>query len=303
MDKRKVVITGGAGFIGSHLAEAFVAEGYDVHVVDNLFAGVREDVPEGAVFHEKDILDTEAMREIFSGADTVFHEAARPRIPYSIDYPQESHDANVNGTFSVLLAARDAKVRRVVYAASSSCYGNQDTLPLVETMIPRPMNPYGLQKHIGEQYARVFSEVYGIETVSLRYFSVYGPRMRPDGGYALALPKFLALRKNGEALPITGDGTQTRDFTHISDIVRANILAMDSAKVGKGEVINIAAGRNVSMNDLADLIGGEKIYIPARLEARDTFGDIRKAKELLGWEPKVMLEEGLEWLKKERGIV
>lgn len=300
---KKVVITGGAGFIGSHLADAFVAKGYEVHVVDNLFAGNKDDVPAGATFHEKDILDTDAMREIFAGADTVFHEAARPRIPYSIDYPRESHEANVDGTFSVLLAARDAKVRRVVYAASSSCYGNQDTLPLVETMSPRPMNPYGLQKCIGEQYAKVFSEVYGLETVSLRYFSVYGPRMRPDGGYALAMPKFLTLRKDNQSLPITGDGTQTRDFTHIRDVVRANFLAMESGTVGKGEVINIAAGRNVSMNDLATMIGGEKEYIPARPEARDTFGDNRKAKELLGWTPEIMLEEGVEELKKEYGIV
>ena len=229
----KAVVTGGAGFIGSHLADALLAEGYETHVVDNLWGGHKEDVPERAVFHEKDILDTDAMREIFKDADVVFHEAARPRIPYSIDYPEESHEANVNGTLSVLLAARDAKVRRVVYASSSSCYGDQTSLPLVETMAARPMNPYALQKYMAEEYTRVFSEVYGLTTVSLRYFSVYGPRMRPDGGYALAIPKFLALRKNNEVLPITGDGTQTRDFTHIRDVVRANLLAATSEKVGR----------------------------------------------------------------------
>ncbi|MBY0111004.1 NAD-dependent epimerase/dehydratase family protein [Patescibacteria group bacterium] len=298
----KAVVTGGAGFIGSHLADALLKEGYETHVVDNLWGGHKEDVPLDAIFHEKDILDTDAMREIFRDADVVFHEAARPRIPYSIDYPEESHEANVNGTLSVLLAARDAKVRRVVYASSSSCYGDQNTLPLVETMAARPMNPYALQKYMAEEYTRVFSEVYGLTTVSLRYFSVYGPRMRPDGGYALAIPKFLALRKNNEVLPITGDGTQTRDFTHIRDVVRANLLAATSENVGKGEVINIAAGRNVSMNQLADLIGGEKTYIPSRPEARDTLGDISKAKELLGWAPTVSLEEGIAELTNELHI-
>lgn len=300
--KGKVVVTGGAGFIGSHLADALLAEGYEVHVVDNLFAGHREDVPEAAVFHEADILDTDKMREIFAGAVGVFHEAARPRIPYSIDYPVESHEANVNGTLSVLLAARDAKVGRFIYASSSSAYGNQDTLPLMEDMAPRPMNPYGLQKLVGEQYTKVFTAVYGLPSVSLRYFSVYGPRMRPDGGYALAIPKFLQLRKEGKVIPITGDGTQTRDFTHIRDVVRANLLALTGAKVGNGETINIAAGRNVSINGLVDLIGGEREYIPARPEAKDTFGDIRRAKELLGWEPTIMLEEGIEELKREYGI-
>jgi UDP-glucose 4-epimerase len=298
----KAVVTGGAGFIGSHLADALLNEGYETHVVDNLWGGHREDVPQGAVFHEKDILATEAMREIFKDAEVVFHEAARPRIPYSIDYPEESHEANVNGTLSVLLAARDAGVGRVVYASSSSCYGDQAQLPMEESMTARPMNPYALQKYMAEEYTRLFADVYGLSTVSLRYFNVYGPRMRPDGGYALAIPKFLALRKNNEVLPITGDGTQTRDFTHIRDVVRANLLAARSEKVGKGEVINIAAGRNVSMNQLADLIGGEKAYIPARPEARDTLGDIRKAKELLQWSPTVTLEEGIAELKNELQI-
>lgn len=300
--KGKAVVTGGAGFIGSHIAEALVNEGYETHVVDNLFAGYKEDVPKGAVFHEADIVDTEKMREIFSGAAAVFHEAARPRIPYSIDYPVESNEANVTGTLSVLVAARDAKVGKVIYAGSSSAYGTQTSLPLTEDMTPNPANPYGLQKLIGEQYAKVFSAVYGLPTVTLRYFSVYGPRMRSEGGYALAIPKFLQLRKEGKPLPITGDGSQTRDFTHIMDVVRANLLALRSEKVGKGETINIAAGRNVSVNDLVTLIGGERTYIEARPEAKDTFGDIRKAKELLGWEPSVMLEEGIEELKREYGI-
>lgn len=299
---KKAVVTGGAGFIGSHLARALLAEGYETHVVDSLWSGKRENVPEGAVFHELDILETEKLTEIFKGAEAVFHTAARARVPYSIEFPKESNDTNVNGTLSVLVAAKDAQVGRVIYSASSSAYGDQATLPLVETMEAKPANPYGLQKYIGECYLRVFSEVYGLPTVSLRYFNVYGPGMDPEGGYALAIPKFLMLRARNEVLPITGDGTQTRDFTHVEDVVRANLLALRSPKVGKGEVINIGAGRNVSMNYLVDLLGGERTYIPARAEAKDTLADVSLAKELLGWEPTIRLEDGLEELKREHGI-
>lgn len=301
--KGKVVITGGAGFIGSHLADALLAQGYETHVVDNLANGHKEDVPAAAVFHEKDILDTAAMREIFAGASAVFHLAALPRVTFSIDYPAESHAANIDGTFSVLLAARDAKVGRVVYGASSSAYGEQATMPFTEDMKPNPLSLYGFQKYAGEEYARLFSLNYGLSTVSLRFFSVYGPRMRPDGGYALAIPKFLAARKAGEPLPITGDGTQTRDFTHVRDVVAACSAAMDSSTVGKGEVINICAGRNVSVETLADLIGGEKNHLPNRAgDVQDTFGDNARAKSLLGWAPHVTLEEGIAELKKEYGV-
>lgn len=300
---KKVVITGGAGFIGSHLSRELLKKGYEVHVLDNLSNGKQEDVPEGAVFHQVDILDTEKVKEIVTGADTVFHLAALPRVPFSYDHPVESHDANINGSFSVLMAARDAKVRRVVYAASSSSYGDQDSLPFTEDMQPRPLSLYSLQKLVGEEYARLFYANYGLETVSLRFFSVYGTRMRPDGGYALAIPKFLQCAKEGIPLPVTGDGTQTRDFTHISDVVRACILAMESQKVGKGEMFNIAAGRNVTINRIVELIGGTPEYIPKRhADAKDTFGDITKAKQLLGWEPSVSIEEGIAELKQEYGL-
>ena len=300
----KVVVTGGAGFIGSHLADALLSAGHETHIVDNLAAGRREDVPLGAVFHEKDILDTAAMQELFADAKTVFHLAALPRVTFSIDHPVESHRANVDGTFSVLMAARDAKVGRVVYGASSSAYGAQDRLPLTEDMRPNPASLYGFQKFAGEEYARLFSLAYGLPTVSLRFFSVYGPRMRSDGGYALAIPKFLSARKEGAPLPITGDGTNTRDFTHVCDVVAGCLLAMDSADVGKGEVINIAAGKNVSVNALAELIGGEKEYLPPRPgDAQDTWGDTRKAQALLGWAPTVALKDGIAELKEEYGIV
>ena len=301
---KKVVVTGGAGFIGSHLSEALLAKGYEIHVVDNLANGRREDVPDGAVFHELDVLDTEKLLPIVSGADTVFHLAALPRVPFSYDHPVESHRANIDGTFSVLMASRNGKVRRVVYAASSSSYGDQDTLPFTEDMRPAPMSLYSFQKLVGEEYARLFSENYGLETVSLRFFSVYGSRMRPDGGYALALPKFLQCVKEGVACPVTGDGEQTRDFTHVQDVVRACMSAMDAPTVGKGEVINIAAGRNISINALVALIGGTAEYIPKRpADAKDTYGSNAKARALLAWSPEISLEEGVAELKKEYDIL
>ncbi|HRH24663.1 MAG TPA: NAD-dependent epimerase/dehydratase family protein, partial [Candidatus Paceibacterota bacterium] len=295
---KKVVVTGGAGFIGSHLCEALQAAGYDTHAVDNLANGHREDVPEGVTFHEVDVLDTEALLPIVENAHAVFHLAALPRVPFSFDHPVESHRANIDGTFSVLMAARDGKVRRVIYAASSSSYGDQPTLPFTEDMQPAPMSLYSFQKLVGEEYARLFSSNYGLKTVSLRFFSVYGPKMRPDGGYALAIPKFLKCIKDGVKCPVTGDGTQTRDFTHVRDTVRALMLAMESEKVGAGEVINVAAGRNVSVNALVSLMGGTIEYIPKRpADATDTFGSIEKAKELLGWSPEVRLEDGITELK------
>ncbi len=300
---KKAVVTGGAGFIGSHLCEALLKAGYEVHAVDNLENGHKEDVPEGAIFHERDVLDTEALLPIVQDAYAVFHLAALPRVPFSFDHPVESHRANIDGTFSVLMASRDGKARRVVYAASSSSYGDQPVLPFTEDMRPAPKSLYSFQKLVGEEYARLFSENYGLPTVSLRFFSVYGPKMRPDGGYALAVPKFLQSIKEGGKCPVTGDGTQTRDFTHVSDVVRALMLAMESDKVGGGEVINIAAGRNVSVNALVGLMGGQIEYIPKRpADATDTFGAIEKAKELLGWAPAVRLEDGIAQLKAEYGL-
>jgi nucleoside-diphosphate-sugar epimerase len=300
---KKAVITGGAGFIGSHLGRALLADGYAVTVVDNLSNGKREDVPEDAEFHELDILEMDALPAIFADADAVFHLAALPRVTYSFDFPLESHRANIDGTKSVLLAARSANVRRVVYAASSSSYGDQPTLPFTEDMRPNPVSLYAFQKLAGEELARLFSHNYGLETVSLRFFSVYGPGMRPDGGYALAMPKFLKCRKEGLPLPVTGDGTQTRDFTHVRDVVRACRLASSSPNVGRGETLNIAAGNNISINELAKLIGGTVEYVPVRPgDAKDTYGDSAKAKRLLGWEPEVKIADGVRELLTEYGL-
>lgn len=294
--KKKMVVVGGAGFIGSNLTEALVARGDDVHVIDNLAGGKREHVDSGATFHEVDICNYEAIVPIIAGADTVFHFAALPRVQFSIEHPLETNEVNVGGTLKVLTAAKEGGVRRVVYSASSSAYGDQEKMPLEETMPANPLSPYGLQKYIGEEYCTLYSTVYGLETVSLRYFNVYGKNQDPEGAYALVIGKFLKQKSEGNPLTITGDGEQSRDFTSVRDVVRANILASESQKVGKGEAINIGAGKDCTINRLADLIGGTKKYVEARLEPKHTLADISKAKELLGWVPEVRLEDGIEEL-------
>ena len=299
----KMVVTGGAGFIGSHLVDALIERGDEVHVIDNFVAGRKDDrINAKATYHELDVRDTDAVQKVMEGADVVFHTAALPRVPYSIEHPVETTDINITGTVSVLAAAARAKVRRVVYSASGSAYGAQEKLPLSESMQANPVNPYGLQKYVGELFAKVWVSTFGVETVSLRYFNVYGPRLDPSGPYALAIGAFLLARQNNKPLTIFGDGSVTRDYTHVRDVVRANILAAESDKVGKGDVINIGAGRNVTIQYLAELIGGEIQYGPPRIEAHDSRADNRKAKELLGWEPTVTLEEGIAELKKLAGI-
>ena len=300
--KKIVVVTGGAGFIGSHLARVLLSEKYVGKIVDNLSGGKRERIPEDAEFFGQDINDTTALTKVMKGADFVFHFAALPRVQYSIEHPLETDTANVHGTVSVLKAAHDAGVRRVVYSASSSAYGDQAVMPLTEDMSASPKSPYGLQKYIGELYCRVFSEVYGLPTVSLRYFNVYGSGASTEGAYALVIAKFLKQRSLGEPMTITGDGTQTRDFTHVRDVVRANILAAHSKRVGKGEVINFGAGKTASVLHIAKLIGGPTTHIEPRLEPHDTLADNSRARELLGWSPNVTLEDGIAELKKEFGL-
>lgn len=300
---KKVVVTGGAGFIGSHLTDLLVSEGYDVHVVDTLVAGKREDVHTNATLHEIDVRDLAALTDVFSNTEYVFHLAALPRVQFSIEYPLESHDVNVTGTWNTLIAAKNAGVKRFVFASSSSVYGDQPTLPSRENHPTSPQSPYGLQKCIGEQYTRMAYTLYGLPTVSLRFFNAYGSRQDPQSAYALVTIKFLFQKKEGTPLTITGDGTQTRDFTHVSDIVRATHLAATSASVGAGEVINIGAGRGVSVNRIAELIGGPSVYIAPRVEPHDTLADISQAQKLLGWEPKVTIEEGILSLKSVYSVL
>jgi len=298
----KVIVTGGAGFIGSNLSEALLLKGFEVHIIDNLSGGKKENIPEGAIFHEKDIRNLADIRDIFSDTKYVFHLAALPRVQYSIEHPDETHDVNITGTLNVLLASKDAGVSKVVYSASSSAYGDQPILPLIEGMRESPKSPYALHKFASELYCRMFSEVYGLPTVSLRYFNVYGPKMDPFGAYALAVGLFLRLRKEGKPITITGDGMQTRDMTHVRDVIHANILAAESETVKNGEVMNIGSGKNYTINHLAELIGGPVEHIAPRFEPHDTLADISLAKKLLGWEPKENFEEGIAELKKEFGL-
>jgi len=296
--KEKIIVTGGAGFIGSHIVDQLVADGYEVHVVDNLSGGKRENVNPKAILHIVDICDKEKLIPIFKNTAYVFHEAALPRVQYSIENPIETNEVNVNGLLNVLEASRANKIKRLIYAASSSAYGNCETLPFKENFPVNPLSPYGAQKYIGEVYCKVWAEVYKLETVCLRYFNVYGPRLDPDGAYPLVIGSFLKNRAQNKPLTITGDGDQTRDFTHVADVVKANLLAMKSNKVGKGEVINIGGGCRHSINQIAKLVGGPVSFISPRIEPHDTEADISKAKELLDWNPTVKIEDGIAELKK-----
>ncbi|MCK4553949.1 NAD-dependent epimerase/dehydratase family protein, partial [Candidatus Parcubacteria bacterium] len=249
----KCLVTGGAGFIGSNLVDELIKRGDEVVIIDNLSTGKKENINPKADFHEVDMRDLEKIKPLFNGVDHVFHLAAFARVQPSIEDPITANDINLNGTLNVLVSARDAGVKKVVYSASSSAYGNQEIMPLSEDMPAHPLSPYGLQKYVGELYCRLFSEIYGLPTVSLRYFNIYGKRQLLEGAYCLVMGIFARQRLAGEPMTITNDGEQRRDFTSVIDAVRANILAAKSDKVGKGEAINIGAGKNYSVNELAKM--------------------------------------------------
>ena len=301
----RYIVTGGAGFIGSNLVDSLVDEGHEVIVVDNLSTGKEDNINSKAQLFICDISyqdNITTMTEVMNGADTVFHLAALARVQPSIKNPHEFNKVNVNGTLHVLTAAKEAGVRRVVYSASSSAYGDATIFPTPENHPTDPLSPYGLQKLIGEQYCRVFYHCYGLETVSLRYFNVFGERQSLDGAYKLVMGIFADQRLKGKPLTITGDGEQRRDFTYVGDVVKANILASSSLLVGKGESINIGNGDNRSVNEIADLIGGPKEYIDKRLEPEQTLADNTKAKQLLGWQPTTTVEEWIPKYKKNLGL-
>jgi UDP-glucose 4-epimerase len=293
-----MLVTGGGGFIGSHLVEALLERGYKVRVLDNFATGRLDRINRMAEFVQADIRESASIAPSFRGVDCVFHTAALPRVPLSIEKPLETHMVNVVGTINVLLAVKDAGVRRVVFSGSSSVYGDQPHLPLNEEMRPNPLSPYALQKLAGEQYTRLFHRLYGIETLTLRYFNVFGPRMATEGAYLTVISAFLQARREGRPLPIYGDGEQTRDFTHVRDVVRANLLATDS-EIADGRPINIGQGRSVSVNWIAERIGGPKVYRPARAgDVRNTLADHGLAERVLGWRPQVSTEQGVDELVK-----
>jgi UDP-glucose 4-epimerase len=294
----KVAVVGGAGFIGSNLVDALVERGDDVVLIDNFSTGYRRNVNPAARVVEAEIaVDSERLTSALDGREVVFHTAALARVPRSIEDPLGTHAANVTGTLRVLKAAVDAGVRRVVYSSSSSVYGDQPRLPLVEDMRPNPLNPYACQKLMGEIYARNVHRVYGLETVCLRYFNVYGPRQVTEGAYRLVIGVFLDQRRSGQPLTVHGDGLQTRDFTWVGDVVQANLLAAASDQVGAGEPINVGAGQEVSIRRIAELIGGPVVHTsPRGFDERYKRASIERAQALLGWRPTVQVEEGIRRL-------
>lgn len=296
------LVTGGAGFIGTNIVIRLLRDGHTVRVLDNFSAGKKENrIQSGAEYMEGDIRNMNDVNKAMEGIDGVFHLAAVPRVPYSVEHPDETNDVNVTGTLNVLLGARDKGVKRLVFSTSSSIYGgDKGEIALTEDMKFEPKSPYALQKVAGQEYCRLFSELYGFETVSLCYYNIYGQYMDPEGAYALVMGKFLLQRSKGEPMTICGDGEYYRDYTHVNDVVEANILAMQSDKVGKGDLINIGNNNPCSVNNLAKLIGGETVNIDARLgDVRYSRANNQKAKELLGWQPSVKLEDGIVMMKKE----
>ncbi|MCA1642814.1 MAG: SDR family oxidoreductase [Acidobacteria bacterium] len=308
------LVTGGAGFIGSHIAAALASRGARVRVIDDLSTGHLENLEEvggGVDFVRGSLNDADALRRALEGVELVFHEAAIPSVPRSVENPRETHDACVEGTFSLLLAARDAGVRRLVYAASSSAYGDQPTLPKVETMPPDPLSPYAAAKLVGEYYCQVFSRAYGLETVALRYFNIFGPRQDPSSQYSGVISRFIAALAGGTTPVIYGDGEQTRDFTYVANAVEANLLAAESARA-VGHVINVANGRQTSLNELLSILKGitgrtgvgTDYREPRAGDVRHSLADITRARDLLGYEPRVGMEEGLQktidWWEQSR---
>ena len=298
----KCLVTGGAGFIGSNLVDALIERGDEVVIIDNLSTGKKENINPKAQFIEVDITNLDAIKPLFAGIDYVFHLAAFARVQPSIEDPITSNNINLNGTLNVLVAARDAKVKKLVYSASSSAYGDQSEMPLREDMPAHPLSPYGVQKYVGELYCRMFSEIYGLPTVSLRYFNIYGKRQLLEGAYCLVMGIFVKQRLDGKAMTITNDGEQRRDFTSVVDAVRANIMAAENEDVKMGEVMNIGRGKNYSVNELAAMIGGPSEFSGQRIEPKETLADNSLAKKLLDWEPTVDLPEWLEEYKKEMGL-
>ncbi|MCA0456616.1 MAG: SDR family oxidoreductase [Chloroflexi bacterium] len=297
------VVTGGAGFIGSHIAERLLREGHKVRIVDNFITGKRDNLAalKGDIeFHEVSITDVDALRPIFKGVDTIFHHAALASVPLSIEKPLLTHEHNATGTLTVLTAAKDVGVRRVVYAASSSAYGNDASEQQTETTPPKPISPYGVSKLVGEYYCQSFAHVYNLETVCLRYFNVFGTRQDPTSQYAAVIPLFVTSMIDGKAPTIYGDGLQSRDFCFVENVVHGNLLAAQ-AEHANGQVINIATGMRVNLLELVAQINAHlgtnlrPIHAEGRTgDVKHSRADVSKAKTLLGYEPVIAFEDGLK---------
>ena len=298
------LITGGAGFIGSNIAEHLVGQGKSVRIFDNFSSGRRENIAafaDNVEVIESDLRVLDAMKHAMEGVRCVLHIGAVPSVPRSVEDPHTTNQANITGTLNVLIAARDAGVRRVVFSSSSSVYGDTPTLPKREDMIPSPLSPYAVQKICGEYYCRIFWQLYGLETVSLRYFNVFGPRQDPQSQYAAVIPRFITAILKNEPPTVFGDGKQTRDFSHVENVIDANLAACTASKEALGQTFNIACGGRISLLELIQTINsivGKKIvpkFDPPRAgDVRDSQADITKAKTLLGWTPRVDFRKGIE---------
>jgi nucleoside-diphosphate-sugar epimerase len=309
-----VLVTGGAGFIGSNIAAALASKGARVRIIDNLSTGHAENLDEigGEIdFVEASVADEDALHRALEGVELVFHEAAIPSVPRSVEDPRSTHAASVDATFQLLLACRERRVRRLIYAASSSAYGDQPALPKREDMLPAPLSPYAVAKLVGEYYCQVFTRVYGLETISLRYFNVFGPRQDPSSQYSGVISRFISTLLNDQKPVIYGTGEQSRDFTYIDNVVDANLKAAETNR-GIGLTINIANGERISLNQLLsevkELTGRKDVEAeyqkPRAGDVMHSLADISRARDLLGFEPRVGLREGLQvtidWWKKSR---
>ena len=314
----KVLVTGGAGFVGSNLSEALLTRGHWVRVLDNFSTGKKENLAfcpstRSLEIIDGDIRDVTLCQKAMKDIEVVFHHAALPSVQRSVEDPLTSDAVNAGGTLNILLAARDAGVKRLIYASSSSVYGDTPTLPKKEEMLPDPLSPYALQKYIGERYGRLFFQLYGLETVSLRYFNIFGPKQDPTSVYSAVIPKFIDALIEGRPPIIFGDGEQSRDFTYIENVVQANLLAMSTEHLN-GEAINIACGKRTSLNELLNILReilGSKVtpiyQEPRRGDVKHSLADIRKGKQFLNYEPRVEIETGLkktvEYFQKQRSCI
>ena len=301
----KALVTGGAGFIGSHIAQRLLGDGHEVRILDNLTTGRMEnlaDFAQDVEFVEGDIRDADALQRVCEGCELVFHQAAVVSVPYSVEHPQETHDVNIQGTFNVLQAARAQGVRRVMFACSAAIYGEDPELPKREAMAPAPLSPYGLEKIAGEYYMNVFNALYGLETVALRYFNVFGPRQDPKSPYSGVISIFVSKVLARQTPTVFGDGLQSRDFVFVDNVVQANMLAA-TVPGAPGRCYNVGCGQQTTLNDLLQMLGRltdqdvKPIYAETRAgDIKDSLADISRIRQELGYDPRVGVEEGLNQL-------